>query len=508
MNIRFTAVGCALVIGAVAIGAAQQTPPAAAPGGRGQAPAARGGATAPPAVQWSTPPAPSATMALDTGVQHMVWVVPTRGFTQPWAMAFLPDGGILVSERPGCLRIVRGGSLDPRHVAGLPAIQAAGLAGMMDIALHPRFAENQLVYFTYHKPAATTTVAALPPTGPCAPAQDGRGGNAAAPGGRGANAAGTPAAGNPGAVTAVVPAGGRAGNAPATTVAPAGGRGGGGGQGTITLAHGRWDGTALVEVKDIFSAIPSGNASRIVFGKDGMLYMTVGFGDIPPPYVNAAAAPPQDPNSLAGKVLRLKDDGTVPPDNPFVGRAGYRPEIFTMGHRNSLGLALNPITGEIWESENGANGGDEVSVLQAGKNYGWPVVSFGRFYLGPKVSDKTWQEGMEQPTIFWVPAIATSGLAFYTGDKFPNWKNNLFAGGMRQGEVPRSGHLERIDFNDKWEELHRESMLRELQQRIRDVRQGPDGLLYVLTAENDGVLMRLEPAPMPPPPAPAARGGR
>ena len=472
MNMRFTAVGCALVIGAVAIGAAQQTPPAAAPGGRGQAPAARGGATAPPGINWADPAPPGSTIALDTGIQHQVWVIPTRGFNQPWSMAFLPDGGILVTERPGCLRIIRGGNLNPRHVTGLPAIQAGGLGGLMDIALHPRFAENQLVYFTYHKPAATTTVPALAPTGPCAPVpvpvQDGGGANAAAPVGRG----------------------------------------GGGAQATITLARGRWDGTGLVDVKDIFSAIPSGNASRIVFGKDGMVYMTVGFGDIPPPYVNAAAAPPQDPNSLAGKVLRLKDDGTVPPDNPFVGRAGYRPEIFTMGHRNSLGLALNPVTGEIWESENGPNGGDEVNILQAGKNYGWPIVSFGRFYLGPRVNPKMYEEGMEQPTIFWVPAIATSGLTFYTGDRFPNWKNNLFAGGMRQGEVPRSGHLERIDFNDNWEELHRESMLRELQQRIRDVRQGPDGLLYVLTAENDGVLMRLEPAPMPPPPAPPARGGR
>jgi len=487
MSIRFVAT--AALVGCVAVVATQAQQPGTPGGGANQAPvpaAGRGAPTAPPAIQWSTPPAPTTTVALDTGVQHMVWVVPTRGLTQPWSMAFLPDGGILITERPGCLRIVRNGNLDPRHVSGLPPIQAVGLAGLMDLALHPRFSENQLVYFTYHKPAATTTVAALPPTGPCVPAQDGRGGNAGAQGGRGGNA---PAA-------------------PAAAAAPLAGRGGGGGQGTITLARARWDGTGLVDVKDLFSAIPSGNASRIVFGKDGMVYMTVGFGDIPPPYVNPASAAPQDPNSLAGKVLRLKDDGTVPPDNPFVGRAGYRPEIFTMGHRNSLGLALNPITGEIWESENGQNGGDEVNALQAGKNYGWPVVSFGRFYLGPKVSNKTWQEGMEQPTIFWVPAIATSGLAFYTGDRFPAWKGNLFAGGMRQGEVPRSGHLERIDFNDKWEELHRESMLRELQQRIRDVRQGPDGLLYVLTAETDGVLLRLEPAPAPPPPGRGGRGGQ
>ena len=488
MNLRFAVAGSALVVAAVVAASAQQTAPAAGAAqaaGRGQAPAGRGQPTAPPAVQWSTPPAPIATLALDTGVQHMVWVVPTRGFNQPWSMAFLPDGSMLVTERPGCLRIVRSGVLDPKHVTGLPPIQAAGLAGLMDIALHPQFAQNQLVYFTYHKPAATATVAALNPTGPCTPVQqDGRGANAAAPAARGANA---PAA---------------------AAAAPPAGRGGGGGQGTITLARGKWDGTGLVDVKDIFSAVPSGNASRIVFGKDGMVYMTVGSGDPQPPYLNLPAQPAQDPNNLDGTVLRLKDDGTVPVDNPFVSRAGYRPEIYTMGHRNSLGLTVHPVTGEVWESEKGPNGGDEVNILKPGKNYGWPMVSFGRFYLGPRVNPKMYEEGMEQPTIFWVPAIATSGLSFYTGDKFPNWKNNLFAGGMRQGEVPRSGHLERIDFNENWEELHRESMLRELQQRIRDVRPGPDGFLYVLTAETDGVLMRLEPAPMPPPPAGRGRGGQ
>ena len=215
------------------------------------------------------------------------------------------------------------------------------------------------------------------------------------------------------------------------------------------------------------------------------------------PGKNPASAAPQDPNSLAGKVLRLKDDGTVPPDNPFIGRAGYRPEIYTMGHRNMLGLTVHPDTGAIWESENGPNGGDEINVLQPGKNYGWPIVSAGRFYLGPRVNDRMWQEGMEQPLVFWVPAIATSGLTFYTGDRFPAWKGDVFAGGMRQGEVPRSGQLVRLDFNDKWEELHRESMLKELQNRVRDVRQGPGGLLYVLTAEVDGALLRMEPAPPP-----------
>ena len=429
------------------------------------------GPTAPPGINWPSPPLPDGPIVLDTGIQHQVRLVVTKGLNQPWSMAFLSDGSILVTERPGCLRIIRDGALDPRHVSGPPAVQATGLSGLMDIALHPRFSENHLIYLTYHKPAAASNDAnALAPTGRCGTPADGQGAAAAA--GRGNNAAGHA----PAAAANAPPA---AANAPAT----------------ITLARGRWDGNALVDVQDIFSALPSGNGSRIAFGKDGMVYMTVGFGDIPPPYVNPASAAPQNPNSLAGKVLRLKDDGTVPPDNPFIGRAGYRPEIYTMGHRNMLGLTVHPDTGAIWESENGPNGGDEINVLQPGKNYGWPIVSAGRFYLGPRVNDRMWQEGMEQPLVFWVPAIATSGLTFYTGDRFPAWKGNVFAGGMRQGEVPRSGQLVRLDFNDKGEELHRESMLRELQNRVRDVRQGPDGLLYVLTAEVDGALLRMEPAP-------------
>ena len=390
-----------LAIAAAAAALAQQQ------GGRGPARTP----TAPPPINWPSPPLPDGPVLSETGIERHVRVVITKGLVQPWSMAFLPDGAILITERPGRLRIVRDGKLDPNPVAGVPQVQAQGLAGLMDLALHPKFSENKLIYFTYHKPP-----------------------------------------------------------------------------GVITLARGRWDGSALGDVQDIFSAVQNNNASRIVFGRDGMIYMTIGIGDPP------AAARAQDPNDLAGKVLRLKDDGTVPPDNPFVGRTGYRPEIFTLGHRNALGLAVQPDTGAIWECENGPNGGDEVNVLLPGKNYGWPLVSYGRFYLGPRVSVDPWKEGMEPPLVFWVPAIAISGMTFYTGDKFPAWKNNVFVGGMRQGEVPRSGHLERIDFNDKWEELHRESMLRELQQRIRDVRQGPDGYLYVLTAENEGALMRIEPA--------------
>jgi aldose sugar dehydrogenase len=416
MRVRYSAGSLSAAVTMVLAGIASfaQQQPGAGPGA-GRA------LNAPPPIVWPSPPLADGPIVLDTGIQHQIRLVVTKGLVQPWSMVFLPDGGILVTERPGRLRLVRNGVLDPNPIAGVPQVKAVGIGGLMDPALHPQFSQNKLIYFTYHKPVANST--------------------------------------------------GEAGN----------------NQGTITLARGRWDGAALVDVRDLFSAIQGANASRIVFGKDGMVYMTVGIGDPP------GAWRAQDPNDLAGKVLRLRDDGTVPRDNPFVGRAGYRPEIYTMGHRNALGLAVQPDTGAIWECEDGPNGGDEINVLQPGKNYGWPVVSYGRFYLGPRVSEKPWQEGMEQPLVFWAPAIAISGLTFYTGDKFPNWKNNVFVGGMRQGEVPRSGHLERIDFNGKWEELHRESMLRELQQRIRDVRQGPDGYLYLLTAENDGALMRMEP---------------
>jgi glucose/arabinose dehydrogenase len=256
---------------------------------------------------------------------------------------------------------------------------------------------------------------------------------------------------------------------------------------TLVLGRGTWDGRALINVKDIFDTRESGSASRIVFGRDGMIYMTSGNA------VETPAAPPQNPDSLLGKVLRLRDDGSVPPDNPFVGRAGHRPEIFTMGHRTQLGMAVNPVTGEFWAGEQGPNGGDEINVLQAGKNYGWPLVSQGRNYLGPRLTSAN-VAGMEAPAVVWIPSIALSGLTFYTGDVFSSWKGNVFVGGLRQGEVPRTGQLQRIVFNENWEELRREPMLRDLHQRIRDVRQGPDGYLYVLTEEDAAALLRIEPA--------------
>ena len=344
-------------------------------------------------------------------------VVVTRGLEHPWGLAFLPDGGLLVTERPGRLRIVRDGVLDPEPVAGVPEVYTQGLAGLMDVALHPEFAENRLVYWTYSKPA-----------------------------GEGA---------------------------------------------WVTLARGRLTDHGLADVEDVFRSDPVGGtaASRVVFAPDGSLYMTVGgaFG--------AAAGGPraQDPADTVGKVVRLLDDGGIPDDNPFVGRDGYRPEIYSLGHRNQLGAAVHPETGEFWANENGPLGGDEINRIRAGANYGWPVVSYSREYSGGRVADRTFQEGMEPAEIVWLPSIAPSGMAFYDGDRFPNWRGHLFVGSLRTGMIRNTGHLERIVFNEQGQEARREWLLTELRQRIRDVRQGPDGLLYVLTDADDGAILRLEP---------------
>ena len=426
--------------GAQAAGAPGRGAGAQAAGAPGGGAARRGGGGGnPPPIQWAAPTLPEGVVMAESAVQahRSLRLVVTKGLSHPWGMAFLPDGNILITERAGCLRIVRNGVLDPKPLAGVPAVAAQGLAGLLDIALHPRFAENKWVYLTYHKP------------------------NPAAAAGAGAPAAGG-GAGAPGR-----------GGPPASVA---------------TLARATWDGSGLTELRELFSSDVTTEASRIVFGRDGMIYMSLGRSQ------EGANAPAQDPNNYGGKLLRLRDDGTVPPDNPFVGRAGYKPEIYTMGHRNQLGLAVNPETGEVWASEQGPNGGDEINIIQAGKNYGWPVVSYGRSYPGPRVSERPWQEGMEQPVVVWVPSIALSGLTFYTGDRFPGWKRNVFVGGLRQGESPRTGHIDRIEFNDKWEEVRREPMLQQLGQRIRDVRQGPDGYLYVLTEENDAALIRIEPA--------------
>lgn len=423
--------GVALVLAGAGLAHAGQA-------GRGAGQGAAGGARAggvpgaPPPIAWPAPPLPDGPILFESAEERKLRAVVIKGLSHPWGMAFLPDGAILITERAGRLRIVRNGVLDPTPVAGVPTVFGQGLSGLMDIALHPRFAENRFVYLTYHKPVPF-------PPGVTPPPATGRG------------------------------------PAPTSTRA-------------TVLARAVWDGKALTNLQELFVNNVVSEASRIVFGRDGMVYMSMGNS------TEGANAPAQDPANYGGKLIRVRDDGTVPPDNPFVGREGYKPEIYTLGHRNQLGLAVHPTTGEIWAAEQGPNGGDEVNIIQAGKNYGWPVVSYGRSYAGPRVSDVPWRMVFEQPVVAWVPSIAVSGLTFYTGDRFPRWKNNLFVGGLRQGEVPRTGQLQRIVFNDKWEEIRREPLLRDLGQRIRDVRQGPDGYLYVLTEENDAALLRIEPA--------------
>jgi glucose/arabinose dehydrogenase len=252
---------------------------------------------------------------------------------------------------------------------------------------------------------------------------------------------------------------------------------------TLAVARAIWDGKGFTDTKDIFVG-QGGGGGPIAFGGDGMLYIySSGGGE------NAT----QTPNTIGGKVLRLTDTGAVPPDNPFVGRADAKPEIFTMGHRNTLRMARHPVTGAIWQIENGPNGGDEVNILVPGANYGWPLVSLGRTYAGPWQAPFT-KEGFRDPTVFWMPAIAVSSIAFYTGDRLPKWKGDVFVSGMRYGEIPGTGQLHRILINKNLEELRREPLLTDLRRRIRDVKQGRDGLLYLLTDEEDAVILRIEPA--------------
>jgi glucose/arabinose dehydrogenase len=256
-----------------------------------------------------------------------------------------------------------------------------------------------------------------------------------------------------------------------------------------TLARGRFNGEALVDVQDILVADSwagnGGSGSKIVFGPDGKLYMSTGAS-------NGNAA--QEGANLRGKVLRLNDDGTPAADNPFVGKPGFRPEVYSMGHRNILGLVFHPVTGELWSTEMGPNGGDEVNIIKPGANYGWPVVSFGRDYSGPFISPVPWKEGMEMPVSTFIPGISPSGLAFYTGTDFPTWTTSAFIGANRVGQIPGTAHLVRIFYDENGNERHRETLLRELGQRIRHIELGPDGKLYLLTDEEDGAVLVIEPA--------------
>jgi aldose sugar dehydrogenase len=354
-------------------------------------------------------------------------VVPLRGFNQPYALAFLPNGNVLVTERAGRLRIVRDGKLDPEPIAGIPEVLNTRLRGMNDLALHPRFAENHLLYFTYYKPVPGTT------------------------------------------------------NAKAT------------------LARARYEGGhALNDVRDIFStdvAVSGPSAAKMTFGRDGKIYLAIGI-PIPRAATDTTSAnvnDAQDPNSYYGKVLRLNDDGSAPADNPFSGRPGHKPELYALGIRNAMGLYVHPETGELWETENGPQGGDEINIIKPGKNYGWPVISYGRAYSGEltgatgPVSDQPTAPGMEQPFVYWNPSIAAAEILFYTGDRFPAWKGNIFVGGLVGTQ------LHRIVLSKDGLPIRRQALLGQLNQRIREVRQGPDGLIYLLTDEEAGAMLRIEP---------------
>jgi aldose sugar dehydrogenase len=365
----------------------------------------------------SSPPLPSLPQTFETALYKIRVSVVAHGLAHPWSLAFLPDGNMLVTEREGRLRIVRNGVLDPTPIAGVPTVRAAVLGGLLDVALHPKFAENKLMYLSYSKPGDNRLV-------------------------------------------------------------------------TTAVARGRFDGAALTEVKDIFvannwSTSTQNFGGRIAFDRAGLLYLTVGD--------RMEQDRAQKTDDHGGKVLRLRDDGSVPADNPFVGKAGYAPEIYSLGHRSEQGLALNPATGAIWENEHGPQGGDELNIIRPGRNYGWPLVTFGINYNGENISDATWRADLEPPFIYWVPSIAVSGLSFYTGEKFPGWKGNIFVGSMFMGRTRATGHIQRIVLNEKALPVQREPLLTELKQRIRDVRPGPDGLLYVLTEEDSGALLKIEP---------------
>ncbi|MDG2174587.1 MAG: PQQ-dependent sugar dehydrogenase [Gammaproteobacteria bacterium] len=346
-----------------------------------------------------------------------------RGIENPWGMAFLPSGNILIAQKAGGIRIIRNGSLDPVVVTGTPEVRVASGGGLMDVVLHPDFAENRLVYFTYVKNAE-------PPAGA---------------------------------------------DYFATTVM---------GRGRLNAAESALENVQEVFVADAWGTAPGGHGSRLRFAPDGTVFMSSPF--------RRDLDSAQNTLSDISKLLRLNDDGSIPRDNPFVGREGYLPEIWSIGHRAQEGIAYHPVTGELWASEHGPLGGDEVNIIQKGGNYGWPVVSYGRDYDGTRVSTQPWQEGMLQPEIFWVPSIATSGLMFYTGDVFPQWQNNLFVGALQTARVSGTGHVERIVFNAQGEQ-QREWLFADLKQRVRDVQQGPDGLIYVLTEEADGALLVIEP---------------
>lgn len=336
-----------------------------------------------------------------------------EGLDHPWAIAFLPDARILVTERSGTLRIVSAKGDLGEPIKGVPEVDARGQGGLLDVALHPDFASNRLIYLSFSEP--------------------GEGGNS-------------------------------------TAVA----------RGTLSE-----DGAGLTGVKVIFSQKPKVQStnhfgSRLVFDGKRRLFITLGDR-----LADKFRKQAQDLNSHVGKVIRVNEDGSVPEDNPFVKTDGALPEIWSYGHRNAQAAALNPKTGVLWEIEHGPRGGDEINIPEAGKNYGWPVVSYGVNYSGTPVgSGKSQMEGMEDPIYQWTPVIAPSGMMFYDGKEFPEWSGNLFVGGLR------ATSLVRLEIEGQMV-THEERLLTDLGLRIRDVAQGPDGAIYVATDEENGQILRI-----------------
>lgn len=337
-----------------------------------------------------------------------------KGLEHPWGLQFLPDGRMLVTERPGRMRIVSKDGKLSKPIAGVPEVAAVGQGGLLDVLLAPDFDKTGTIYFSYGEP-------------------------------RGWFKNGTSVA-----------------RAKLVT---------------------KGDGGRLEDVKVIFQQQPAANSelhfgSRLVWGRDGTLFVTTGER-----YKLRAEA--QNPANDIGKIIRINPDGTAPADNPRL--EGWAPEVWSIGHRNVQGAALRPDTGQLYTVEHGAQGGDELNHPEKGKNYGWPIIAYGIDYSGAKLGEGTAKEGMEQPVYYWVPSIATSGLAFYTGDLFPGWKGNAFVGGLA------GQHLERLVF-DGDNVVAAEKLLADQQKRIRDIRQGPDGALWVLTDDADGELLRISPA--------------
>lgn len=346
-------------------------------------------------------------------------VTVAEGLINPWSIAFLPGGDLLVTERPGRLRIVRGGRLLPDPVPGVPEVFARGQGGLLDVVPHPGFSTNRLLYLSFSKPL---------------------------PGG--------------GSTTAVV--------------------------------RGRFENDRLTGVQEIFVAESRGGGHygcRLAFDRNGYLFITIG-DRMAPSTGDLEKHPAQDLSNHHGTIVRLHDDGRVPADNPFVNRAGARPEIWTYGHRNPQGLAIHPETGDIWSNEHGPQGGDELNLIRPGLNYGWPVIGYGVNYgTGTAIHSGTHRQGMEQPVHFWVPSIGISGLLIYTGDKFPGWKGSLFSGGLSGEQLSRLAM-------DGQKVLLEETLVPRLG-RVRDVRQGPDGYIYLALDDRQGgpsALVRLEPA--------------